>query len=66
MPTISEYRNEHFAGLEALWREAFPSDAPWNKASTAIAEKMRFQPDLMLYQDSLIRTHGPNCEGRWT
>ena len=48
MPTISEYRNEHFAGLEALWREAFPSDAPWNKASTAIAEKMRFQPDLML------------------
>ena len=20
----------------------------------------------VLYQDSLIRTHGPNCEGRWT
>jgi predicted N-acetyltransferase YhbS len=48
MPTVSEYRNEHFAGVEALWREAFPNDAPWNKASTAIAEKMRFQPDLML------------------
>ena len=48
MPTISEYRDEHFAGVEALWREAFPNDAPWNKASTAIAEKMRFQPDLML------------------
>ena len=48
MPTISEYRNEHFAGVEALWREAFPDDAPWNKASTAIAEKMRFQPDLLL------------------
>jgi ribosomal protein S18 acetylase RimI-like enzyme len=48
MPTISEYKNEHFAGVEALWREAFPNDAPWNKASTAIAEKMRFQPDLML------------------
>jgi ribosomal protein S18 acetylase RimI-like enzyme len=48
MPTISEYRDEHFAGVEALWREAFPHDAPWNKASTAIAEKMRFQPDLML------------------
>ena len=48
MPTISEYRNEHFAGVEALWREAFPNDAPWNKASTAIAEKMRFQLDLML------------------
>jgi ribosomal protein S18 acetylase RimI-like enzyme len=48
MPTVSEYRNEHFAGVEALWREAFPNDAPWNNASTAIAEKMRFQPDLML------------------
>ena len=48
MPTVSEYKNEHFAGVEALWREAFPNDAPWNKASTAIAEKMRFQPDLML------------------
>ena len=48
MPTISEYRDEYFAGVEALWREAFPNDAPWNKASTAIAEKMRFQPDLML------------------
>ncbi|HZZ23655.1 MAG TPA: GNAT family acetyltransferase [Roseiarcus sp.] len=48
MPIISEYRDEYFAGVEALWREAFPSDAPWNKASTAIAEKMRFQPDLML------------------
>ena len=48
MPIISEYRDEHFAGVEALWREAFPNDAPWNKASAAIPEKMRFQPDLML------------------
>jgi ribosomal protein S18 acetylase RimI-like enzyme len=48
MPTISKYRDEHFAGVEALWREAFPDDAPWNKVSTAIAEKLRFQPDLML------------------
>jgi ribosomal protein S18 acetylase RimI-like enzyme len=48
MPTISKYGDEHFAGVEALWQEAFPNDAPWNKASTAIAEKMRFQPDLML------------------
>ena len=47
-PKISEYRDEHFVGVEALWQEAFPNDAPWNKASTAIAEKMRFQPDLML------------------
>jgi ribosomal protein S18 acetylase RimI-like enzyme len=48
MPTISKYRDEHFAGVEALWQEAFPNDSPWNKATTAIVEKMRFQPDLML------------------
>jgi ribosomal protein S18 acetylase RimI-like enzyme len=48
MPIISEYRDERFAGVEALWQEASPNDAPWNKASTAIVEKMRFQPDLML------------------
>ena len=48
MPTISEYRDEYLASVETLWQEAFPNDAPWNKASTAIAEKMRFQPDLML------------------
>jgi ribosomal protein S18 acetylase RimI-like enzyme len=48
MPMISEYRDEHFAGVEALWQEAFKNDATWNRASVAIPEKMRFQPDLML------------------
>jgi ribosomal protein S18 acetylase RimI-like enzyme len=48
MPIISEYRDKHFAGVEALWQEAFPNDAPLNKASAAIPEKMRIQPDLML------------------
>jgi ribosomal protein S18 acetylase RimI-like enzyme len=48
LPIISGYRDEHFVGVDAHWQEAFPNDAPWNKASTAIAEKMRFQPDLML------------------
>jgi ribosomal protein S18 acetylase RimI-like enzyme len=48
MPIISEYGDENFAGVEALWQEAFPNDAPWNKASAAIPEKMRFQSDLML------------------
>ena len=42
MPIISEYRDEHFAGVEALWQEAFPNDAAWNKASVAIPEKMLF------------------------
>jgi ribosomal protein S18 acetylase RimI-like enzyme len=45
---IQDYRHEHFAGVEALWQEAFPNDAPWNEASIAIPEKMRFQPELML------------------
>jgi ribosomal protein S18 acetylase RimI-like enzyme len=58
MPTISKYGDEHFAGVEALWQEAFPNDAPWNKASTAIAEKMRFQPDLML-----VALEGPRVVG---
>ena len=48
MPIISEYRDENFAGVEALWQEAFANDAPSNKASAAIPEKMRFQSDLML------------------
>ena len=48
MAIISEYSHEHFAGVETLWQEAFPNDAPWNKASVAIPEKMRFQPNLML------------------
>lgn len=48
MPMISEFRDEHFTGVEALWQEAFPNDAAWNNASIAIPEKMRFQPDLML------------------
>jgi ribosomal protein S18 acetylase RimI-like enzyme len=48
VPIISEYRDQHFAGVEALWQEAFPNDVPWNRASAAIAEKMRFQPNLML------------------
>jgi ribosomal protein S18 acetylase RimI-like enzyme len=48
VPIISEYGDQHFAGVEALWREAFPNDAPWNRASAAITEKMRFQPNLLL------------------
>ena len=48
MPKIVRYRSEHFAGVEALWKDAFPDDNPWNIAAVAIPEKTRFQPDLML------------------
>ncbi len=48
MPRVVVYENQHFEGIAALWREAFPNDAAWNRASIAIPEKMRFQPDLLL------------------
>jgi len=48
MVLITTYRSEHFSGVETLWSEAFPNDAPWNAAATSLAEKLRFQPDLML------------------
>jgi predicted N-acetyltransferase YhbS len=48
MLRVVTYEDRHFEGVAALWREAFPNDAAWNKASVAIPEKMRFQPDLML------------------
>ncbi|MGN6538011.1 MAG: GNAT family acetyltransferase [Mesorhizobium sp.] len=31
-----------------MWAEAFPNDPPRNAAATSIAEKVQFQPDLML------------------
>jgi ribosomal protein S18 acetylase RimI-like enzyme len=48
MVTIDTYRSEHFAGVDALWRDAFPNDAPWNVAAVAIPEKINVQPDLFL------------------
>jgi ribosomal protein S18 acetylase RimI-like enzyme len=48
MPEIVRYRNEHFAGVDALWKDTFPDDKSWNIAAVAIPEKTRFQPDLML------------------
>ena len=48
MTLITSYESQHFQGVETLWKEAFPSDAPWNAAETAILEKIRFQPDLLL------------------
>ncbi|WP_311030126.1 GNAT family acetyltransferase [Mesorhizobium koreense] len=48
MVLITTYNSEHFSGVEALWAEAFPNDAPWNAAAVSIAEKLRFQPDLMV------------------
>jgi len=48
MIEIRRYQSEHFAGVDALWKDAFPNDNPWNVAAIAIPEKMRVQPDLLL------------------
>ena len=48
MPSIAPYTDEHFAGVDALWKDAFPNDTPWNAANLAIPEKIKLQPDLML------------------
>jgi len=48
LATIMTYEDKHFAGVDTLWREAFPNDGPWNAAAVAIPAKVGFQPDLFL------------------
>lgn len=48
MVLITPYKESHFAGVDALWRDAFPDDKPWNVAAVAIPEKLKHQPDLLL------------------
>jgi ribosomal protein S18 acetylase RimI-like enzyme len=48
MISIIEYTDSHFDGVDALWREAFPNDTPWNAAHISIPEKLRYQPNLLL------------------
>ena len=45
---IESYRDEHFDGVHALWAEAFPNDAPHNRAEVAIPAKLAVQPELLL------------------
>ena len=63
---IRTYESRYFAGVDALWREAFPNDAPWNAASAAIPEKMRVQPELMLVaidEDNVVGSVMAGYEG---
>ncbi|WP_424630210.1 GNAT family acetyltransferase [Bradyrhizobium sp. SYSU BS000235] len=46
--SIVTYANNHFDGVDALWREAFPNDSAWNAARVSIPEKLKVQPDLLL------------------
>jgi ribosomal protein S18 acetylase RimI-like enzyme len=46
--TVAPYSSEHFAGVKALWLQAFPDDPPWNAAEVAIPAKLAVQPELFL------------------
>ncbi|MER8507430.1 hypothetical protein [Mesorhizobium sp. M0199] len=48
MISIVEYTDCHLDGVDALWRDAFPNDTPWNAAYISIPEKLRHQPNLLL------------------
>ena len=60
---ITEYRDSHFAGMEVLWREAFPHDAPRNRAAAVLAEKRGAQPELMLVAEEDGRVIGSVLAG---
>ena len=47
MTQIVTYAAEHFAGLDALWREAFPDDPPRNQAAHSVPAKLAEQPELL-------------------
>lgn len=44
---IVTYHDEHFEGLDALWREAFPDDPPRNRAAASVPAKLAEQPELL-------------------
>ncbi|MFL0355024.1 GNAT family acetyltransferase [Erythrobacter sp. GH1-10] len=40
MTRVLNYRDEHFDGVDRLWREVFPGAAPRNRAENAIPSKV--------------------------
>ncbi len=45
---IRPYIQSDFAGVDSLWREAFPDEPARNEAAIAIPAKLAMQPDLLL------------------
>lgn len=45
---IKTFQSSHFEGIDALWKEAFPNDPPWNAAKVAVPEKVAHQPHLLV------------------
>lgn len=44
---IRPYQAADFAGLDALWREAFPNDPPRNRADISVPAKLAMKDDLL-------------------
>lgn len=44
---VRPYTREDFAGLDALWREAFPNDPPRNRAEQSVPTKLAMNDDLL-------------------
>jgi hypothetical protein len=63
--TIHGRKTLHLLQLVKEGRNIVATHALFNKLSRQVYEAIEAL-DYTLYQDSLIRTHGPNCEGRWT
>lgn len=63
MISIAEYADHHFDGIDALWRNAFPNDAPWNAARVSIPQKLRYQPNLFLVAVEVDRVFGSIMAG---
>lgn len=45
---IQTFQPDLIQGVDALWREVFPDDPPWNRAEVAIPAKLAVQPELFL------------------
>lgn len=45
---IIPYRDDHFDGVNALWKQCFPTDPPRNHALSAIPAKLALKDDLLL------------------
>ena len=55
---VRAYTAEDLAGVDALWREVFPDDPPWNRAEVAVPAKLAVQPELFLVASDGTRIVG--------
>jgi ribosomal protein S18 acetylase RimI-like enzyme len=61
--TVRVYEAANFAGVDALWREAFPTYEPRNWAQNSIPKKLAFQPELFFVATDDSRVIGTIMAG---